>query len=89
MYRLGELVITNYQILERLKQERRATKPCPFCNSKNIRVLVTGCSFSMECMGCGCLGPQVADYKDPAGLNVHSWVYALKVCHDCWNGRGL
>lgn len=86
MYTFGDLVITNFKINEKLKQEKRATELCPFCKSQNIRVLVTGCSFSMECLGCGCSGPKVADYKDPNGLNINSWIYALKKCHNLWNG---
>lgn len=86
MYTYNGVTIPSFQIYERLRQEKRRTKPCPFCLSKQIHPAVFGAMFFMECRGCGATGPCVADYHDPLGLNVTSWIYALKMCHDRWNG---
>ncbi len=86
MYRFGALTISYFQIVKRLEQEKRRTTPCPFCNGRKIIPQVEGVNFYMLCSGCGAQGPSVRDHDDPAGLNLTSWIYALKVCHDRWNG---
>lgn len=87
MYRFRDVVITQFQIVERLKQERRRTSACPFCSGRKIEPEVLGCGFFMTCRGCGAQGPTKYDYADPAGLCETSWIVALKKCHDAWNGR--
>lgn len=86
MYRLGDMIVTSYQIKKRLEQEKRYTTPCPFCKGRKIQPNNVGAIFFMECQGCGTCGPVVSDYHDPNGLSETSWTYALKVCHDKWNG---
>lgn len=88
MYRLGELIVSAFQIRERLKQEKRRTSACPFCGGRKIEPICIGQSFAMECQGCGAMGPAKSDHHDPgAPLNNTSWTVALKRCHDAWNSR--
>lgn len=88
-YYYGDARISSMQIRTRLQQEKRTTAKCPFCSSFRIRPVNSGVSFFMECQTCFATGPSVRDYDDPNGLNESSWTYALKVCHDRWNGSGV
>lgn len=79
--------ISHQTIKTRLAQEGRLTKSCPYCEGVNIDPVSKYNAFYMECQDCLACGPWVWDYSDPAGLNPTSWIYALKVSHDRWNGR--
>lgn len=83
----GTTFVETEDLAEWLEAEQRETKPCPFCNGTYIEINCNQTMFYMDCIECGARGPTVWDDDDPAGLNETSWIYALKVCHDKWNGR--
>lgn len=86
MYIFKTVTITLNQLNDSLKQEQRHTELCPFCKRTSIFPANEGCEFFMECTDCVAAGPRIRDYADPVGLNETSCIYALKVCHDRWNG---
>lgn len=86
MYRYKAIIKTDMDLRVRLDAEGRQTAPCPFCKSVFIRPEAMGTIFYMRCQDCSAQGPPISDYNDPVGLNETSWEFALKRCHDKWNG---
>lgn len=86
----GIKVVQTIQAMRlRLEQEGRRTDPCPKCNGTKIELHYENIDFFMACMNPDCHyeGRHWRDYDCPAYPHVSSWVYAVKRCHDSWNGQ--